>query len=152
MLEAGRRLEARGLLASATHAIEIDVDDLLTLRHVVRLGSSSLSLVVTQDSRSDQTRLVSPRDGFDEFVATHERHLRQALTAAFGIDGGRDAAADALAYAWEHWARVASMTNPAGYLFVVGRDRHRRSGATGARRRCSMSGPSGPNPGASPPS
>ena len=69
---------------------------------------------------------MSSRDGFDEFVATYERRLRQALTAAFGIDQGREAAADALAYAWEHWDRVAPMANPAGYLFVVGRDRHRR--------------------------
>ena len=64
--------------------------------------------------------------GFEEFVATHERRLRQALTAAFGIDHGRDAAADALAYAWEHRDRVAAMANPAGYVFVVGRDRQRR--------------------------
>ena len=69
---------------------------------------------------------MSSRDGFEEFVTTHERRLRQALTAAFGIDHGRDAAADALAYAWEHWDRVAEMANPAGYLFVVGRDRQRR--------------------------
>jgi DNA-directed RNA polymerase specialized sigma24 family protein len=69
---------------------------------------------------------VSSRDGFEAFVATHERPLRQALTAAFGVDQGREAAADALAYAWEHWDRVAGMENRAGYLFVVGRDRHRR--------------------------
>ena len=69
---------------------------------------------------------MSEHAGFEEFVATNERRLRQALTAACGIDLGREAAADALAYAWEHWDRVGAMTNPAGYLFVVGRDRHRR--------------------------
>jgi DNA-directed RNA polymerase specialized sigma24 family protein len=69
---------------------------------------------------------VASRDGFEEFVARHERPLRQALTATFGIDQGREAAADALAYGWEHWERVATMANPAGYLFVVGRDRQRR--------------------------
>ena len=69
---------------------------------------------------------MSERAGFEEFVATNERPLRQALTAACGIDHGREVAADALAYAWEHWDRVGAMTNPAGYLFVVGRDRHRR--------------------------
>jgi predicted RNA polymerase sigma factor len=69
---------------------------------------------------------VSSLDGFEAFVAAHERRLRQALTAAFGIDRGREGAADAFAYAWEHWDRVAAMANPAGYLFVVGRDRHRR--------------------------
>lgn len=76
--------------------------------------------------RSDQTRPVTSLDAFEAFVAAHERRLRQALTATFGIDRGRDAAADAFAYAWEHWDRVARMANPAGYLFVVGRDRHRR--------------------------
>ena len=69
---------------------------------------------------------MSERPGFEEFVATSERPLRQALTAACGIDHGREVAAEALAYAWEHWDRVGAMTNPAGYLFVVGRDRHRR--------------------------
>jgi DNA-directed RNA polymerase specialized sigma24 family protein len=76
--------------------------------------------------RSEQTRAGSPPDGFEVFVAANERRLRQALTASFGIDRGREAAADALAYAWEHWERVAAMANPVGYLFVVGRDRHRR--------------------------
>ena len=76
--------------------------------------------------RSVETPSVSSPDGFEAFVATHERRLRQALTASFGIDRGREAAADALAYAWEHWDRVAAMANPAGYLYVVGRDRDRR--------------------------
>jgi DNA-directed RNA polymerase specialized sigma24 family protein len=69
---------------------------------------------------------VGERAGFEEFVATNERPLRQALTAACGIDHGREVAADALAYAWEHWERVGAMANPVGYLFVVGRNRHRR--------------------------
>jgi hypothetical protein len=29
---------------------------------------------------------------------------------------GRDAAADALAYGWEHWERIKDMKNPIGYL------------------------------------
>jgi len=75
---------------------------------------------------ADHAPPVSAVDGFEAFVAAHDRRLRQALTAAFGIDRGREAAADAFAYAWEHWDRVAGMANPAGYLYVVGRDRHRR--------------------------
>lgn len=70
--------------------------------------------------------MAAAREGFESFVATHERPLRQALTAACGAGDGREAAAEALAYAWEHWDRVRAMANPAGYLFVVGRDRHRR--------------------------
>ncbi len=69
---------------------------------------------------------MSSLDGFEAFVVAHERRLRQALTAVFGVDRGREAAADAFVYAWEHWDRVGAMANPAGYLFVVGRDRHRR--------------------------
>lgn len=77
----------------------------------------------------------SKRDSFTAFVADHERRLRQALTADLGADAGREAAADALAYGWEHWDRVSAMESPAGYLFVVGRDRARR-----ARRRRNWTG------------
>src|SRR5262245_26905480 len=79
-----------------------------------------------QGPQVDQTPRVPAADGFEEFVVANERRLRQALTSTFGLDQGREAAADALAYAWEHWDRVACMENPVGYLFVVGRDRHRR--------------------------
>ena len=36
-----------------------------------------------------------------------------------------DAAAEALTYAWEHWAEVRQMTNPVGYLYRVGQSRSR---------------------------
>jgi DNA-directed RNA polymerase specialized sigma24 family protein len=70
----------------------------------------------------DKTRV----DGFREFVEAHERKLRHALTAALGYDFGKDAAAEALAYGWEHWERVRDMENPIGYLYVVGRAKGRR--------------------------
>lgn len=74
---------------------------------------------------------VSVRDSaerdFTAFVEQHERPLREALTAAFGVDVGREATADALAHAWQRWDRVSTMENPVGYLFVVGRNRARRS-------------------------
>lgn len=63
---------------------------------------------------------------FDEFVRGVESELRDALSAALGSDVGRQATAEALGYAWEHWARVQDMDNPAGYLYVLGRDRGRR--------------------------
>lgn len=53
--------------------------------------------------------------------------LQDAFGAMFGIDPGRDATADALAYGWEHWDRVVEMENTIGYLFVVGRDRARKA-------------------------
>ena len=63
---------------------------------------------------------------FADFVDAHERRLRQAFTSIWGADRGREVALDALAYGWENWDRVQSMDNPAGYLFVVGRERANR--------------------------
>ncbi|MEQ9163039.1 MAG: sigma factor-like helix-turn-helix DNA-binding protein, partial [Ilumatobacter fluminis] len=37
-----------------------------------------------------------------------------------------DAAAEALAYGWEHWDELSSMLNPAGYLYRVGQTAARR--------------------------
>lgn len=68
----------------------------------------------------------SETDSFSEFVLANERHLREALSAACGDQVGREAAADALEYAWENWDRLKDMENPAGYLFKVGRGRGRR--------------------------
>jgi RNA polymerase sigma-70 factor (ECF subfamily) len=63
---------------------------------------------------------------FEEFFVECEPRLREALSACLGSERGRDATADALAYAWEHWDRVREMENPAGYLYVVGRDKGRK--------------------------
>jgi DNA-directed RNA polymerase specialized sigma24 family protein len=57
--------------------------------------------------------------GFEAFVLVAEPPLRRALIAAYGYEDGREAAADALAYAWEHWHRVRQMPNATGYLFRV---------------------------------
>ena len=65
-------------------------------------------------------------DSFTEFFFDVEPRLRGALTAALGAEVGREACAEALAYGWEHWDRVAVMDNPAGYLYRVGRGRGRR--------------------------
>ena len=63
---------------------------------------------------------------FEAFVRDAEPRLRRALIAAYGIEEGRDAVAEALAYAWEHWDRLAAMSNLAGYLFRVAQSRSRR--------------------------
>lgn len=65
-------------------------------------------------------------DVFISFVEESEPRLRRALTAAYGSEVGREAAAEALAYGWQHWDRIGSLDNPAGYLYRVGRDRARR--------------------------
>jgi RNA polymerase sigma factor (sigma-70 family) len=52
--------------------------------------------------------------------------LERALVARFGVDDGLDAAAEAMAYAVEHWDRLEPMANPIGYLYRVGQTRGRR--------------------------
>ncbi len=63
---------------------------------------------------------------FTEFFTEVEPRPRHALVAALGTELGRDAAAEALAYGWEHWDELRHMSNPAGYLYKVGRSRSRR--------------------------
>lgn len=65
-------------------------------------------------------------DAFESFVRDAEPRLRRALVAARGPQLGRDATAEALAYAWEHWDRVRAMANPVGYLYRVGQSRTRQ--------------------------
>jgi RNA polymerase sigma-70 factor (ECF subfamily) len=65
---------------------------------------------------ADDTKALS----FTEFVEGFETKLRQSLTAAFGPELGKEATAEALAYGWEHWDRVAESENPGGYLYRVG--------------------------------
>lgn len=68
---------------------------------------------------------------FTAFVVEAEPRLSYALAAAYGVEVGSEATADALAYAWEHWSEVKTMHNPAGYLYRVGQSaarRHRRTG------------------------
>ena len=65
-------------------------------------------------------------NGFTVFVKEIEPRLSYALAAAYGVEVGRESAADALAYAWEHWSEVQEMGNPAGYLYRVGQSSARR--------------------------
>ena len=63
---------------------------------------------------------------FNRFVKETEPRLSYALAAAYGIEVGAEATADALAWAWEHWDEVTTMRNPAGYLYRVGQSKARR--------------------------
>lgn len=65
-------------------------------------------------------------DSFAQFAQGVEPGLRRALTAGFGSEVGREAAAEALLYGWEHWERVGVMESPGGYLFRVGQSKARR--------------------------
>ena len=73
---------------------------------------------------------VQREAGFASWYADTEPRLRAALVARYGPDRGRDAAAAALGWAWEHWDRTEAMANPVGYLFRVGQSkaRSRRQG------------------------
>lgn len=68
----------------------------------------------------------SPVEAFTSFFGEVEPRIRRALVASWGAETGREAASDALAWAWEHWDRVRDMENPAGYLFRVGQTSARR--------------------------
>jgi len=64
---------------------------------------------------------------YDTFFRQAEPGIRYALVAAFGAEVGREAAADALAYGWEHWDRLSRTDNPAGYLYRVGYRKAKRA-------------------------
>jgi DNA-directed RNA polymerase specialized sigma24 family protein len=62
---------------------------------------------------------------FEEFVGTVEPSLRRALVGHLPPHAVPDALAEAFAYAWEHWERLQTLENPAGYLFRVAQSRSR---------------------------
>lgn len=55
-----------------------------------------------------------------------EPKLRRALVARYGREVGSEASADAVAWAWEHRGRLATVDNLAGYLYRVGQSSVRR--------------------------
>ncbi|MEM9464150.1 MAG: sigma-70 family RNA polymerase sigma factor [Actinomycetota bacterium] len=69
------------------------------------------------------------RAAFSAWVADAEPRLRHALTASFGPQVGEEAVADAVAFAWEHWADISGKSNPIGYVFGVARNKARRLSA-----------------------
>lgn len=88
-------------------------------------------------------------DTFTEFARVAEPRLRLALGAAFGFDVAQEATAEAMAFAWEHWDRVAKSANPLGYVFGVGRKRRDGACADPGSHICHRSAPSrshGSNP------
>jgi DNA-directed RNA polymerase specialized sigma24 family protein len=76
--------------------------------------------------------VMAPRevtdDGFAALVADVGPRVKRALVAAYGPLVGRDAADDAMSWAWEHRDRVAGLANPGAYLFRVGQTAVKRMG------------------------
>ena len=70
---------------------------------------------------------------FTAFVAAAEPRLRMALGSAYGFELAEEATAEAMAFAWEHWDRVAAADNPVGYVYAVGRNRSAGVGVEGCR-------------------
>ncbi len=62
-------------------------------------------------------------EAFTEFAHEVESRLRYALSAELGYDRGREAAQDALVWAWEHWDALAATRNQPGYLYRVAKRR-----------------------------
>lgn len=73
------------------------------------------------------SRRQSPdRDAFEAFVERVKPGLLQALIATYGPVDGREAAVDAMSWAWEHWDRLADVKHPVRYLYRVGQSATRR--------------------------
>jgi RNA polymerase sigma factor (sigma-70 family) len=89
------------------------------------LGSTQRQADGGPTAHSGADPSADPRD-FENFVRETEPRLSRALAAAYGFEDGRDATAEALAYAFEHWDRLQHVTNLPGYLFRVGQTRSRR--------------------------
>ena len=62
-------------------------------------------------------------ESFESFFAGAEPRLRRAFVAAYGFERGREATAEALAWAWEHWSELQAKDNPVGYIYRIGERR-----------------------------
>jgi DNA-directed RNA polymerase specialized sigma24 family protein len=82
--------------------------------------------IATQDSANRAAVPPQRRASYEAFVREAEPRLRAALVTIYGTENGRDATAEALAYAWEHWERLAGVENRLGYLFRVAQSKSRR--------------------------
>jgi RNA polymerase sigma factor (sigma-70 family) len=92
-----------------------------------RVARSAFCRVSTGTAMDDVEQNVAANDEpFEAFFSRVEPRLRSAFTALYGADTGRDAAAEALTWAFEHWHRVRRMDHPVGYLYRVGQSRTRR--------------------------
>lgn len=79
---------------------------------------------MSNDARSSR---VDPNGTkIQAFVVDTLRTLQRALVARNGVEDGCDAAAEAIAWAWEHQHELSQMANPVGYLYRIGQSSLRR--------------------------
>ncbi len=83
------------------------------------------------DERGD---VAADRGDVAALLGSLAMRVRRALVAAYGVDVGADAAAEAVAWGWEHGRELCAMANPAGYLFRVGQSAAKRAWRRRARR------------------
>ncbi len=76
-------------------------------------------------TEEDNLSIDEDRD-FDRFFHQTEPRLRRALMATYGFESGREATAEALAWAWEHRDRLDEISCPVRYLYRVGQSSVRR--------------------------
>jgi RNA polymerase sigma-70 factor (ECF subfamily) len=63
---------------------------------------------------------------YEKFLAADGARLRRLLIAHYGTDVGTEVNSDMLAWAWEHWDELASVTNRLGLLYRVAQSNSRR--------------------------
>lgn len=61
----------------------------------------------------------------EQLLTELQPRLSRALLAAYGVERGTEAFAEAMAWAWEHRDQVRTMENAAGYLYRVGQSKSR---------------------------
>jgi RNA polymerase sigma factor (sigma-70 family) len=84
------------------------------------------STVMEGMSPVDTAAEVGSADGFEAFFLRVEPQLRRALDATYGPELGREATAEAFAWAWEHREQLEALDRPVAYLYRVGQSRIRR--------------------------
>jgi DNA-directed RNA polymerase specialized sigma24 family protein len=67
----------------------------------------------------EQPLIHAESAGFERFFREFEPVLSRALAAGFGFEVGREAAAEAMARAWQRWREVSTMDNPHGYVYRI---------------------------------
>jgi DNA-directed RNA polymerase specialized sigma24 family protein len=70
---------------------------------------------------------------FAEFFRVVEPRLRAAMVACYGPVYGREAAGDALSWAWQNWDRLRAIDNKVGYLYRVGQSAAHGNAARASR-------------------
>jgi hypothetical protein len=78
------------------------------------------SMVYTYRSNRREPMREDLRREFETFVRDVEPSLRRGLVSAYGFERGRDATAEALGWAWQHWDRTRGLDNKVAYLFRIG--------------------------------